>query len=155
MIYHKDINTYFVQAEEDDARVTKIGVFLRATAMDELPQLINILKGDMSFVGPRALVDVEKEVSDNVYRSVFEIPGFVERSSIRPGLTGIAQILASRDIDRENKFKYDIWYIKNRNLFMDIRIIAVSFLVTLLGRWEIRRDKIKLLSYLVTTKKIL
>jgi len=135
-----------VQTQERDARVTKVGRLLRATAMDELPQLLNILKGDMSFVGPRALVPVEKEINGQEEKSIFEFPGFKERSSVRPGLTGIAQVLAPRDIDRLNKFKYDIWYVRNRSFLLDIYIITLSFLVTFIGRWESRDDKLSCLT---------
>jgi len=80
-----------VQAVENDPRVTKVGRFLRATAMDELPQLINILKGDMSFVGPRALRPAELEVHGNPdIVSIEEIPGYKERHTVTPGLTGLA-----------------------------------------------------------------
>jgi len=82
-----------VQARENDPRNTKIGRIMRRTAMDELPQLINILKGDMSFVGPRALRPMEAEIDDNgQIRTIFQIPGFERRSSIKPGLTGFAQV---------------------------------------------------------------
>lgn len=131
----------FVQASEDDKRVTKIGRLLRYTALDELPQLINILKGEMSFVGPRALVLCEKEVHDPVIKSIFEIPGFQERSKVKPGLTGVAQAFAPRDIGRQHKFRYDIWYIKNWSLFLDIYLIFLSFLITLKGKWEVKDSR--------------
>jgi lipopolysaccharide/colanic/teichoic acid biosynthesis glycosyltransferase len=128
-----------VQAKEKDPRVTKVGRFLRATAMDELPQLINILKGDMSFVGPRALRPVEIEVSDTscVAKDIFHIPGFKTRARVRPGLTGVAQIFASRSLAREEKFRYDLWYIDNMSLWLDIKLIVKSVLVTFRARWDI------------------
>src|SRR3989338_6617851 len=119
-----------LQAKEDDARVTRLGRVLRATAMDELPQLWNILKGEMSFVGPRALRPIEIDTEDGLPKSVEEFAGFRERCLIRPGLTGIAQILAPRDISRQEKFRYDIWYLQHRNPWLDIRIILISFLIT-------------------------
>ncbi len=131
----------FIQAEENDIRVTKIGEILRATAMDELPQLWNIVKGEMSFVGPRALVPREKQANEAIARSVFDVPGFSERSKIKPGLTGVAQVFAPRDINREDKFRYDIWYIKNQSLFLDLYLIILSFLVTFKRGWEVRSDK--------------
>jgi len=137
--------TVIVQTEERDVRVTKIGRLLRATAMDELPQLINILKGDMSFVGPRALAPKEREVGQTQERSIYDIPGFKERALVRPGLTGVAQVFAPRDIKRQDKFKYDIWYIKNQDIFLDLYLIFLSFLVTFGGRWEVRCDKFRLL----------
>lgn len=138
--------TALIQAKEGDIRITKIGRLLRATAMDELPQLINILKGDMSFVGPRALAPREKEVGELDEKSIFDIPGFKERAIVAPGLTGIAQIFAPRDISRQNKFKYDIWYIRNRSIFLDLYLIFLSFLVTFHGRWEVRCNKFSLLA---------
>jgi lipopolysaccharide/colanic/teichoic acid biosynthesis glycosyltransferase len=142
MVIDIDEKTALRQAEEEDTRVTKIGRILRATAMDELPQLANILKGEMSFVGPRALQPVEKEVNETKPRSVWEIKGFKERSVVQPGLTGVAQILAPRDIPRQEKFKYDIWYIKNRNFSLDLRLIILSFFITFRGAWEKRGDKL-------------
>lgn len=130
-----------VQARENDPRVTKIGKWLRHTAMDELPQLINILRGEMSFVGPRALRPEEKEVEDNIPRSIFDYPDFKERIKVTPGLTGVAQVFAPRDVSRQKKFKYDLWYIKNHNFFLDIYLIMLSFLITLRTSWEIRKDK--------------
>ncbi len=127
-----------VQAQKDDPRDTKIGRVMRKTAMDELPQLINILKGDMSFVGPRALRPAEVE-SNNASQvmSIFQIPGFKKRSSILPGLTGAAQVFASRNLPREGKFKYDLWYIDQMNFWLDIKLIAESILITLKARWDI------------------
>lgn len=128
---------------EHDPRKTLVGHFLRATAMDELPQLINILKGDMSFVGPRALplwIDDEREGAK--YKDLTEIPGFIERSRVRPGLTGISQIYAPKDASREEKFKYDIEYIKKMGFWFDIRLILLSFWITLMGAWEKRTNKL-------------
>ena len=125
-----------LQSYEGDPRVTRLGRLLRATAMDELPQLWNILKGEMSFVGPRALRPLEIDGPDNKIRDIRDFPGFSKRCSIRPGLTGVAQVLAPRDISRHEKFRYDIWYIDNQNLWLDIKLIAFSFLVTFSGRWE-------------------
>lgn len=126
-----------IQAKENDPRVTKFGRFLRKTAMDELPQLLNILKGDMSFVGPRALRPMETEsTDDSEVKSIFQIPGFQVRASIQPGLTGVAQIYASRHLPREEKFKYDLWYIKNHSLWLDISLILKSVMITLQRKWD-------------------
>jgi len=131
-----------IQAAQFDVRTTKLGRLLRITAMDELPQLLNILKGDMSFVGPRALRPVETDAHETVAKSVWEFEGFKERSRIQPGLTGIAQILAPRDIARNEKFKYDIWYVKNKCFMLDLFLILLSFLITFTGEWEIKGEKL-------------
>jgi lipopolysaccharide/colanic/teichoic acid biosynthesis glycosyltransferase len=95
-----------IQAVEKDPRITRVGRLLRATAMDELPQLINIFKGDMSFVGPRALRPQEKEVHGHPDRRAIEdIPGYAERHVVRPGLTGLTQIFLPGDTPRRRKFK--------------------------------------------------
>jgi len=128
---------------ENDPRITKIGIILRATAMDELPQLFNILKGDMSFVGPRALplwIDDNRE--GKKYKDITEIPGFKERSKVRPGLTGLSQIYAPKDATREEKFKYDVEYVNKMNLWLDLKLIFLSFWITLRGAWEKRENKL-------------
>jgi lipopolysaccharide/colanic/teichoic acid biosynthesis glycosyltransferase len=130
------------QARPDDARVTRVGRVLRATAMDELPQLWNILRGDMSFVGPRALMPDEIEIVGRDARVAIEtIPGYEVRHRVRPGLTGIAQIYAARDVPRRQKFRYDLLYIRRRSFALDLRLIALSFWITLRGTWERRGAK--------------
>ena len=71
-----------------------------------------------------------------------DVPGYGERSRVRPGLTGVAQIYAPRDITRRNKFRYDRLYIRRRSFWLDLRLIALSFWITFRGRWEVRTDKI-------------
>jgi len=131
-----------VQAVEHDPRVTRVGRILRSTAMDELPQLWNIFRGDMSFVGPRALRPDELETRGmgDVVR-LDRVPGFAERSSVRPGLTGLAQIYAPRDVLRRNKFRYDRVYIKRQSFALDVWLIVLSFWITARGRWEARGRK--------------
>lgn len=141
MIWSPEDPTHVSQAEENDKRITRVGAILRAAALDELPQLISILNGDMSFVGPRAIAPFEKEVGAMTAISVFDIEGFDARSKVVPGLTGIAQIFAPRDISRRLKFRYDIWYINNRTFYLDIYLIFLSFMVSFSGKWESRRDK--------------
>jgi lipopolysaccharide/colanic/teichoic acid biosynthesis glycosyltransferase len=122
--------------------VTKVGRLLRATAMDELPQLWNIFRGDMSFTGPRALRPGEIEANGGGQLEMLEdVPGFAERSSVRPGLTGIAQIYAPRDIPRRLKFRYDVLYVRRQSLWLDLRLIALSFWITFRGTWEARGSK--------------
>lgn len=126
-----------LQATANDPRVTRVGRVMRATALDELPQLWNIFVGDMSFVGPRALRPQEVEVNGSGdLLSIDEIPGARERHQVRPGLTGIAQIFAPRDITRRNKFRYDRLYIRNQGFLFDIRLILLSFWITARGKWE-------------------
>lgn len=152
-----DSDTRFgpLQAGEFDPRVTRVGCLLRATALDELPQLWNIFKGDMSFVGPRALLPEEIEVRETMRtrpRAMFnshddeavpleKIPGYEERHRVRPGLTGLAQIYADRDIPRRHKFKYDLLYIRKQSFWLDLKLIALSFWITFHATWEQRGAK--------------
>jgi lipopolysaccharide/colanic/teichoic acid biosynthesis glycosyltransferase len=131
-----------MQARADDDRITTTGRWLRATAMDELPQLWNICRGDMSFVGPRALRPGEIEVRGGGRPERLEdVPGFDERCQVRPGLTGIAQIFAPRDLPRRQKFRYDRVYISRQSLGLDLRLIVLSFWITFRGTWETRGRK--------------
>ncbi len=135
-----------IQARPDDPRVTRVGYILRRTALDELPQLINILIGDMSFVGPRPLLPGEIEIHANCGSiNMTEIPGYQERVLIKPGLTGISQIFADRDLPRSKKFKYDVQYAKKHSINFDIKLIIFSLLITFSCNWEKRGRKIRLL----------
>jgi lipopolysaccharide/colanic/teichoic acid biosynthesis glycosyltransferase len=132
-----------VQAVTNDPRVTRVGRLMRVTALDELPQLWNIFTGDMSFVGPRALRPQEVEVNGTgELLAIHEIPGAQERHLVKPGLTGVAQIFAPRDITRRNKFRYDRLYIRNQSLWFDIRLILLSFWITARGKWEHTESKL-------------
>ena len=131
------------QAASNDKRVTAVGRLLRATAMDELPQLWNIFAGDMSFVGPRPLLPRELEVhGSGEVVALEQIPGYHARHQVTPGLTGLAQIFAPRDLPRRQKFRLDLLYIKKQSLVTDIRFIALSFWITFRGKWEHRGKKI-------------
>jgi lipopolysaccharide/colanic/teichoic acid biosynthesis glycosyltransferase len=143
-----------VQAEENDVRVTRIGRVLRDTALDESPQLINILMGEMSFVGPRPLLQSEIEVHDPDNHDIRKIPGYEQRISVVPGLTGIAQLYLSRDIPRQDKFRYDLEYVRKRNMLLDLKLIGLSFIVTLMRRWEKRNTKLALLRKSETNKSL-
>lgn len=99
----------------DEQRLTKLGVFLRKTSLDELPTLWNVLKGDMSLVGPRPLL-----VS---YLDLYT-PEQARRHEIRPGVTGLAQVSGRNSVSWEERFAYDINYVDNRSLKMDLQILA-------------------------------
>jgi lipopolysaccharide/colanic/teichoic acid biosynthesis glycosyltransferase len=143
MIPNAEAGVGAVQATERDPRVTRIGRLMRATAMDELPQLWNIFVGDMSFVGPRALRPGEIETgSGGEHIAMEDIPGYRERHSVRPGLTGIAQIFAPRDVPRRHKFKYDRLYINRQTFAFDVRLILLSFWITFRGKWEHSEKKL-------------
>ncbi|MBI2835265.1 MAG: sugar transferase [Acidobacteria bacterium] len=131
-----------VKASERDPRVTRVGRVLRATAMDELPQLWNIFRGDMSFVGPRPLLPGEIEPSSNgrLIR-LADIDGYDERHRVRPGLTGLTQIFADRDIPRAKKFRFDGLYLRKAGFWFDLKLILLSFWITVRGKWEHRGAK--------------
>lgn len=132
-----------VQATENDPRITRVGRWLRGTAMDELPQLWNIFVGDMSFVGPRPLRPGEVEVrGDGRLVPLSAIPGYRERHQVRPGLTGLAQIYAPRDISRTGKFRLDRLYQRHAGFWLDLKLILVSFRITFRGAWESRDRKV-------------
>lgn len=105
---------------KNDPRVTKIGKFIRKTSIDELPQLINILKGEMSLVGPRP--SLPKEVKE------FE-PWMMERLEVKPGLTCYWQVSGRNDIDFEDWMKLDIKYVRERSFWLDIKLIFKTFFV--------------------------
>ncbi len=122
---------------DDDPRVTRVGRILRRTALDELPEIISIWKGDMSFVGPRAL-DLDEQ------RSLEKLmPGFEKRLQVRPGLTGLAQIFDKSD-DPHEKYRYDMEYLQKLSPVLDARLLVLSVWNTLIARWDHRSGKINL-----------
>ncbi len=125
-----------IQARAEDHRVTRVGRVLRSIALDELPQLANILKGDMSVVGPRALRPVEADGVDGQPRRLRDFPGFEERCLVRPGLTGVAQLLLPRDAPRAEKLTFDVWYVRHHTFPLDLSLFAASLVVTMRARWE-------------------
>ena len=130
-------------AQEDDARVTRIGRMLRRMGLDELPNLLSILGGEMSFVGPRALaVDEAVRDLDGRYHSYEQVPGFRERLRVRPGLTGLATVILPRDASPRRKFAYDLLYILRWSFALDLKLVVLSFLISILGRWERRTRKV-------------
>lgn len=114
----------------DKKWVTRVGRFLRSTGLDELPQLWNIFKGDMSFVGPRSMP------MDEFIFWKDKIKGLDRRLEVRPGLTGLAQVYGNATRDVRKKLRYDLLYINKRNFWLDTRLILVSFGITLRGGWE-------------------
>lgn len=142
MIPNSDDIFGITQAYENDPRVTFVGRILRATGLDELPQVLNILLGQMSFVGPRALAIGEVLYDENGQRVNYEeIPDFWRRLSVRPGLTGIATIYRAKDIPPRKKFRYDLLYIRKQSVGLDLKLILLSFWISLRGRWEKRGKK--------------
>ncbi len=117
-----------VLAAENDPRVTFLGRFLRATRLDELPQLWNLLRGDMSFVGPRP------ERPEFVERFVRDIQGYGERFRVRPGMTGYAQVNGEYHTSPTTKLKYDLAYIHNHSLWLDLKIMSETVKVILTRR---------------------
>jgi sugar transferase (PEP-CTERM system associated) len=118
-------------AKKKDSRVTFVGAFIRKTRIDELPQIINVLKGEMSFVGPRP------ERPEFVLGYEQSIPHYNLRHTVKPGITGWAQICypyGETDEDTRNKLQYDLYYIKNYSLFLDLTIILQTVQVVLFGQ---------------------
>jgi len=104
-------------ALDDERRLTGLGKFLRSTSIDELPELWNVLKGDMSLVGPRPLM--------MEYLSRYS-PEQARRHEVRPGITGWAQINGRNAITWEEKFRLDVWYVDHRSFFLDMRILLIT-----------------------------
>jgi lipopolysaccharide/colanic/teichoic acid biosynthesis glycosyltransferase len=143
MVPDADKRYGIVQARESDDRITRVGRFLRACGMDELPQLLSIWKGDMSFVGPRALAVGELVDDGRGNHITYEhTPGFRERLAVRPGLTSIATIFIAKDSSPRRKFRYDMLYIRRQSTLLDIYLIALSFWISFRGKWETRGSKV-------------
>jgi lipopolysaccharide/colanic/teichoic acid biosynthesis glycosyltransferase len=143
MVVDAERLTGAVQASAGDPRITRVGRILRATAFDELPQLWNIVRGDMSVVGPRPLRPGEADTTANgAHLPLSAIPGYEARHRVRPGLTGIAQVYAARDLPRTGKFRYDLLYQRKATFCLDLRLILQSFSITMRGRWEDRDRKV-------------
>jgi lipopolysaccharide/colanic/teichoic acid biosynthesis glycosyltransferase len=101
----------------DTERLTKVGSFVRKTSLDEIPQLINVLKGDMSLVGPRPLLVEYLPLYNEVQ---------ARRHKVRPGITGWAQVNGRNAISWQQKFEYDVWYVKNLSFFLDLKILFLT-----------------------------
>jgi sugar transferase EpsL len=101
----------------DDQRLTRLGLFLRKTSLDELPQLFNVIRGDLSLVGPRPLL--------MEYLELYSARQ-ARRHEVRPGITGWAQVNGRNAISWEQKFEYDVWYVENRSFLLDLRILLMT-----------------------------
>jgi len=139
-----------LQATTNDPRITRVGRVMRMTAMDELPQIWNIFVGDLSFVGPRSQPEKELVTVGGQLKELYirDVPGFALRQILRPGLTGVAQIFAPREIPHRYKFMYDLVYIRRvmrnqglwgsvRMFFYDLGLILRSVWITVTGGWEV------------------
>lgn len=126
MVNDAEKQTGPVLASDADPRVTNIGRFIRSTRLDELPQLINVLKGEMSLIGPRP----EREYFINQFKN--EIPNYSYRMAIKPGLTGLAQILSNYSTTVDNKLRFDLLYIRNYSFLLDMKILFQTVSVVLL-----------------------
>lgn len=102
----------------DSLRLTKIGNFVRKTSLDEIPQLINVLKGDMSLIGPRPLLPEYLPLYNDEQK---------KRHNVRPGITGWAQVNGRNTINWQQKFEYDVWYVQHLSFKLDIKIIIQTF----------------------------
>lgn len=130
-MYLHDEESHSKYACENDSRITPFGKFMRKSRVDELPQLWNVLKGDMSFVGPRAEWDKLHETYER------EIPFYYLKASVKPGLTGWAQVRYSYGAnldDTKRKLEYDIYYIKYQNFMMDLIIVMKTIKIVLFGK---------------------
>ncbi|MGB9812785.1 MAG: sugar transferase [Thermovenabulum sp.] len=132
----KDAEKYTgpVIAKADDPRITKVGKILRALRIDELPQLINVLKGDMSLIGPRP------ERPEFVEKFSKENPFYKYRHLLKPGITGLAQVLGNYDTEFENKLRLDLYYILNYSLMLDLKIIFLTIKTILLGEGVVKKE---------------
>ncbi len=135
MVKDAEKHTGPVLACANDPRVTRMGRILRKTAMDELPQLWNILKGDMSFVGPRP------ERPEFVREFVATIPGYDLRHSVRPGLAGMAQVYGRYETAAADKLRYDLAYLERRSLSLDATLFLVSWANTFKARWDSKQGR--------------
>jgi lipopolysaccharide/colanic/teichoic acid biosynthesis glycosyltransferase len=111
---------------QNDPRLTAIGRFLRKTSIDEFPQLINILKGEMSLIGPRPVIDASEveKYGEN----------FLNAFSIRPGLTGLWQVSGRSNTNYEERIAYDTFYLQSWSIWMDLWILLKTFSVVILGK---------------------
>lgn len=127
----------------DIIRTTKLGNFMRSYSIDELPELLNVIKGDMSLVGPRPLL---KEYLSQ-YNSLQ-----IKRHRARPGITGWAQINGRNEISWEKKFEFDNWYIENQSILLDIKIIFLTFILVISKKGINKNKEITSIKFKKTNK---
>ncbi len=130
MIPDAEKETGAVLAADNDLRVTRVGKFIRKRALDELPQVINLWKGDISLVGPRP------ERPELMHDIVGVLPLYAERLIVKPGLTGIAQVYGRYATNPRHKLMYDRIYIREMNPILDIKLLVYSVLLTLKAKWQ-------------------
>ena len=130
MIPDAEKETGAVLAADNDLRVTRVGKFIRKRALDELPQVINLWKGDISLVGPRP------ERPELMHDIVGVLPLYAERLIVKPGLTGIAQVFGRYATNPRHKLMYDRIYIREMNPILDIKLLVYSVLLTLKAKWQ-------------------
>lgn len=127
MTNDKDVNGELLP---DEQRLLGIGKFIRSASLDELPQIFNALKGEMSFVGPRPLLVEYLNLYDENQK---------RRHDVKPGITGWAQVNGRNAISWEQKFEYDVWYVDNQSFWLDVKILWMTFL-KVLNRSDISSD---------------
>jgi lipopolysaccharide/colanic/teichoic acid biosynthesis glycosyltransferase len=130
MVIDAEKATGAVWAGRDDPRITRVGRILRKTAMDELPQVLNIWKGEMSIVGPRP------ERPELHAQFVKKTPDFGKRLQARPGMAGMAQVYGNYDSLPPEKLAYDLAYIRSMSLRLDVKLITLAVLNTVMARWS-------------------
>lgn len=133
----------------DGERLTKIGRIVRSTSLDELPQLFNVLKGDMSLIGPRPLYADFLKCYDEIQ---------IRRHEVRPGITGWAQVNGRNFVKYSKKFEYDVWYVDHLSLWLDIKILWKTFLNVIqregVGEGEVQDDLVDDLGFGEKLKKL-
>ncbi|SJZ46409.1 sugar transferase [Selenihalanaerobacter shriftii] len=127
MMKNAEKETGPIWARQNDSRITKVGKFIRKTRIDELPQFVNILRGEMSLVGPRP----ERPVFIKEFTK--EYPHFEDRLLVKPGVTGLAQVTGGYNLSPHQKARLDLLYIEKQNLLLDIKVLVKTVLVVIFG----------------------
>ena len=124
-----------VYSKKDDNRVTKVGKFIRMTSIDELPQLVNILKGEMSIIGPRPVLTYHPWKYEEYTKEQ------LKRFNVRPGVTGWAQVHGRKDVEWNERIKLDVYYVKNISFWLDIKIFFKTILQVLSMKDNVNRNE--------------